>query len=133
MNKVVKATDRPIKWIFNSAILITAIFDQFIADPFNSPKFWALMLCASLISGYTLSKKIGLENTDKRLYKIIKIVVVTYLFFSLMSLVVSYNPLISLFGDNFRRNGFLTFVALSTFFLAAVKYSQFDNLDKILL
>jgi O-antigen ligase len=90
------------------------------------------MLCASLISGYTLSKKIGLENTDKRLYKIIKIVVVTYLFFSLMSLVVSYNPLISLFGDNFRRNGFLTFVALSTFFLAAVKYSQFDNLDKIL-
>ena len=132
MNKVVKATDRPIKWIFNSAILITAIFDQFIADPFNSAKFWALMLCASLISGYTLSKKIGLENKDKRLYKIIKIVVVTYLFFSLMSLVVSYNPIISLFGDNFRRNGFLTFVALSIFFLAAVKYSQFDNLDKIL-
>ena len=104
MNKVVEANDRPIKWIFNSAILITVIFNQYIADPFNSPKFWTLMLCASLISGYTLNKKIGLENRDKKLYKIIKIVVVTYLFFSLMSLVVSYNPMISLFGDNFRRN-----------------------------
>lgn len=132
MEKAVKAGDRPIKWIFNSAIIITAIFNQYVADPFNSPKFWTLMLSASLISGYALSKKTGLENRDKRLYKIIKVILITYLFFSLMSVVNSYNSSISLFGENFRRNGFLTFMALSAFFLATVKYSLFDNLDKIL-
>jgi len=132
MNKVIKANDRPIKWIFNSAILITAIFNQYIADPFNSPKFWALMLCASLISGYTFNKKIGLENRDKRLYKIIKIILVTYLVFSLISVIMSYDSQISLLGDNFRRNGLLTYIAFSIFLLAALKYSRFENLDKIL-
>jgi O-antigen ligase len=132
MNKVVKANDRPIKWIFNSGILITAIFNQYVADPFNSPKFWALMLCASLISGYTLSKKVGLENKDKKFYKIIKILVITHLVFLLISVIRSYDSQISLFGDSFRRNGLLTYVALSIFFLASLKYSLFANLDKIL-
>jgi len=129
MNKVIKANDRPIKWIFNSAILITAIFNQYIADPFNSPKLWALMLCASLISGYTFNKKIGLENRDKRLYKIIKIILVTYLIFSLISSIYSYNLQISLFGENFRKNGLLTFTALSIFFIVAIKYTRFENLN----
>ena len=76
MTKVSAANHRPIKMVFNSAVLITVVFNQYIADPFNSPKFWTLMLCASLIFGYTISKKVGIENKDKRLYKIIKILII---------------------------------------------------------
>jgi len=49
-----------------------------------------------------------------------------------MSSIFAYDSQVSFFGDNFRRNGFLTFTALSIFFIAAVKYTLFENLDKIL-
>lgn len=131
MNKSKVGNDRPIKWIFNCAVVITIIFNQFIADPFNSPKFWTLLLCASLISGYTLMARVGIEEKDRNFYKTFKVLLTLYLLFSFISAINSYNPQISFLGDNFRRDGVLTFTALSIFMLAAVKYSRIDNLNKI--
>ena len=121
----------PIKWIMNSAVFITLIFSPTIADPFNSMKFWTLVLCASLISGYALNKKLILELKDIKFYKILKIVIFSFLIFSLISSIYSYNLQISLFGENFRKNGLLTFTALSIFFIVAIKYTRFENLNFI--
>jgi O-antigen ligase len=123
--------ERPIKLIFNSAVLITLIFSPIIADPFNSPKFWALILCASLISGYTMNKKLSLDFKDAKFYNILRITLSSYLIFSLISSIQSYNPQISFLGENFRKNGLLTFIALSVFFIAATKYVRFDNLNLV--
>ena len=123
--------ERPIKLIFNSAVLITLIFSPIIADPFNSPKFWALILCTSLLSGFTMNKKLSLELKDAKFYNILKISLSSYLIFSLISSIQSYNPQISFLGENFRKNGLLTFIALSIFFIAATKYVRFNNLDLV--
>jgi len=121
----------PIKWIMNSTVLITLIFNPSIADPFNSMKFWTLLVCASLISGYVLNKKQTLELKDKKFYKNLRIVIFSYLIFSLISSIYSYNPQISFLGENFRKNGLLTFIGLSVFFIAAVKHTSFENLNYI--
>ena len=125
------AIERPIKLVFNSAVLITLIFSPIIADPFNSPKFWVLILCASLISGYIINKKLSLELKDAKFYNILKITLYLYLIFSLISSIQSYNPQISFLGENFRKNGLLTFIALSVFLIAATKYVRFNNLDLV--
>ena len=124
--------DRPMRWTLNSAVSITLIFNQFITDPFNSPKFWLLMLCASLIFGYSLNKKLDLEIGDKNFYKIIKTLILAYLISSFISSIKSYNPQVSFLGENFRRNGLLTFISFTVFFIVTIKYINFKNLDIVL-
>ena len=113
------------------------MFHPRIQDPFNSPKFWVLLLSASWLSSALIMEKINLPADDKRAYKSVYIIVILYIIFLVISSLFSYNKNTSFFGESFRRNGTLTYIAFAVFFLSAAKFVRFENLklylNKILL
>jgi O-antigen ligase len=137
MIKTINSNKNTVAWILNFAILITIVFHPRIQDPFNSPKFWVLLLSASWLSGALIMEKINLSANDKKVYKGLCIIVVLYLIFLIMSSLFSYNKNTSFFGESFRRNGTLTYIAFAVFFMSAARFVRFENLklylNKILL
>ena len=132
MNKKLKvANTKNVAWILNFAIFITVIFHPKIQDPFNSPKFWALLLSASWLLGNLLKETITLSESDQNFYKKINLIILIYLIFLIISSVFSYNQNTSFFGESFRRNGSLTYIAFAVFFLSATKFVRFENLNII--
>jgi O-antigen ligase len=135
--KTANSKHKAVALILNFAILITIVFHPKIQDPFNSPKFWVLLLSASWLSGVLFMEKINFSADDKRVYKRVCIIVSLYLIFLILSSLFSYNKNTSFFGESFRRNGSLTYIAFSVFFLSAVKFVRFENLklyfNKLLL
>jgi hypothetical protein len=59
MIKTMNSKNSTVAWILNFAILITILFHPRIQDPFNSPKFWVLLLSASWLSGALIMEKIN--------------------------------------------------------------------------
>jgi O-antigen ligase len=137
MIKTMNSKNNTVAWILNFAILITIVFHPRIQDPFNSPKFWVLLLSASWLSSALIMEKINLPADDKRVYKSVYIIVILYIIFLIISSLFSYNKNTSFFGESFRRNGTLTYIAFAVFFMSAAKFVRFENLklylNKILL
>ena len=129
MSKTLIVKNKTVSWILNFAILITVIFHSKIQDPFNSPKFWVLLLSASLLLGTLIRGKINFSSGDKKFYIKITIILVMYILFLLISSILSYNQNTSFFGESFRRNGSLTYIAFAIFFLSAAKFVRFENLN----
>ena len=59
----------PIRWILGALALVTLWFQTTVADPFNSPKLWVLIIFASWLVGYVVScrKTIFVNNPIKAL------------------------------------------------------------------
>ena len=131
MSKSVIVKNKSVTWILNFAILITVIFHSKIQDPFNSPKFWVLLLSASLLLGPLIKEKIYFSSSDKKFYIKITTILVLYISFLIISSIFSYNQNTSFLGESFRRNGTLTYIAFTVFFLSAAKFVRFDNLNII--
>jgi O-antigen ligase len=128
LSKSVSIKTKTVSWILNFTILITVIFHPKIQDPFNSPKFWVLLLSASWLLGTLIRGNSQFSLDDKKFYVKIIIVLSLYIVFLLISTVFSYNQNVSFFGESFRRNGSLTYIAFSVFFLSAAKFVRFENL-----
>ena len=137
MTKTTPINKKVVSWIFNFGILITIIFNSKIQDPFNSPKFWALLISASWLLGYLFKFKVNFEERDKNFYNKINLIVFAYLVFLIISSLFSYNKNVSFLGETFRRNGALTYVGFAVFFLIAAKFVRFENikigLNKLLI
>jgi O-antigen ligase len=131
MSKSAIVKNKSVSWILNFAILITVIFHSKIQDPFNSPKFWVLLLSASLLLGPLIKGKIYFSSSDKKFYIKITIILILYIFFLVVSSIVSYNQNASFFGESFRRNGSLTYIAFAVFFLSTAKFVRFENFNII--
>ena len=129
MSKSVIVKNKSVSWILNFAILITVIFHSKIQDPFNSPKFWVLLFSASLLLGTLIRGKINFSSGDKKFYIKITIILVLYVSFLIISSIFSYNQNTSFFGESFRRNGSLTYIAFAVFFLSTAKFVRFENLN----
>ena len=118
----------PVRWILTGLAVVTLYFQTNLNDPFNSPKFWALLISASWLLGYLFKFKINLEERDKNFYNKVNLIVFAYLFFLLISSLFSYNKNVSFLGETFRRNGTLTYVGFAVFFLVAAKFVSFANI-----
>ena len=125
-------TNWKLTWILNSALLTTLIFNPNLADPFNSPKFWTLLLCTSLILGPIIEQENNFNAKDNTVYKITKKILSLFLIFALISSIFAYNKQAAFLGENFRRNGFLTLLSFSIFFIGVIKLMEFKNLDLLL-
>jgi O-antigen ligase len=131
MNKSVNVKNKTVALILNLAILITIIFHSKIQDPFNSPKFWVLVFSASWLLGALIKGKVNFSSVDKKFYKKITLILILYISFLVISSVLSYNQNTSFFGESFRRNGSLTYIAFAVFFLSVAKFVRFENLSII--
>ena len=128
MAKLLLLNSKIVSWVFNFAILITIYFDSKIQDPFNSPKFWILLLSASWLLGHLVKNKVEFSENDKKFYIKIFLVIVVYLVFLAISSLLSYNKQVSFLGETFRRNGTLTYVGFAIFFLMTAKFIRFENI-----
>ena len=79
-------------------------------------------MCAAILSGPILTKKFMLNQSERKIYILIKFAASLFLVFAFLSTLRSYNINSSIFGDNFRRNGFLTIISFVLIFFGAIKF-----------
>lgn len=104
--------------------LITLYFNARAQDPFNTPKLIIILLSGSWILGHLL---ISYKRNIPKLKSEGFVVTLTILF--LLSMLVAFyfsdNKITALIGDNLRRTGFLTYLALTIIFLFAARCIDF--------
>jgi len=127
VNKSETQNSVQVKWIFYSAFIITLYFDVQSQDPFNSPKFWGLILFAAILIGYIFTSKINLSDPDSTFLRGIVALCIFYLLVMLVSSFFAYSWQVAIFGDSFRRNGLLTYIGFVTFFIASALFVRFEN------
>jgi O-antigen ligase len=115
-------------FIYASAFLITIYINSQIQDPFNSTKFWVLLLTSSWLTGSLLKQKVYFNEKDAKFYRKLTFILIIYLTSLVISALNSYNTSVSFLGESFRRNGVLTYAGFTIFFLACAKFVRFENI-----
>ena len=111
--------------------LVTIYFNSRAQDPFNAPKFWVLLIGAAWLSGYLISYlRKNIKNLQGIIYRSVAIIFV-FLSFLTISMIMSKNNFVAFFGDNMRKNGYLTYVSLSIIFLITVFFVRNNNLIRL--
>jgi O-antigen ligase len=118
-------------WVGFFLFAVTIYFNSKAQDPFNAPKFWVLLVGAAWILGYLISYLKNSRDDFSPLIKKIFLLTLAFLAFSTISLFASENNQIALFGDNMRKNGFLTYLALVIFFLSTIAFVTKNNLIQL--
>jgi O-antigen ligase len=118
-------------WVGFFLFAITIYFNSKAQDPFNAPKFWVLLVGAAWLLGYLISYLKNSRDEFSPLIKKTLLLVLAFLAFSTISLFASENNQIALFGDNMRKNGFLTYLALVVFFLSTIAFVTKNNLIQL--
>ena len=123
--------DKAVWWVGCFLFLVTIYFNSRAQDPFNAPKFWVLLIGAAWLSGYLISY---FRENKRNLQGIINrsiILIIVFISFLTISMIMSKNNFIALFGDNMRKNGYLTYLSLSIIFLITVFYVRNNNLIRL--
>ena len=125
----VKSIDRKVIWWVGAfLLLVTSYFNSKTQDPFNSPKFWVLLLGAAWLLGYLISFHKQSILLNSRALRFTQILLLLFIGASTLTLLVAGNKQIALFGDNMRKNGYLTYLALAIFFWAVAVFINSSNL-----
>ncbi len=127
--KVVDPNSGVVWLILSGAAFTTLYFNSKVQDPFNSSKFWVILLIASWLVGHILVKGktllfLPVNRTPLALISFFIISLVGSLFYTDLSYT-------GLFGDNMRRNGFLTYLALSIIFLSTIMYFNASYIKRL--
>ncbi len=109
-------------WVGLFLFAITIYFNSKAQDPFNAPKFWVLLVGAAWLLGYLISYLRSSRDEFTGLIKKTFFLALIFVAFSTISLFASDNNQIALFGDNMRKNGYLTYLALIVFFLTTAAF-----------
>ena len=111
------------------AALVTLYFNSRIQDPFNAPKMWLIFLIASVLLGYLIIdfRKL-LEN---HVLKLMSLITLLFLIAGIFALIFTDSKYSAFFGENQRRNGFLSYASLSVLILAAAFYIRIDSIKKL--
>jgi len=128
--KVTRSTDAiPIRWLLGCILLVTLYFNPKLADPFNSPKLWILLVISSWLAGYVVSfrKRIFGNKSVKNFYYLI----ILFLIILTIAVVTSDFKYIAIFGETQRRNGFLQYFSLSIVIIAASLFVRVYNIKKL--
>jgi O-antigen ligase len=116
-------------WIFGGCAVTTLYFNSKIQDPFNSPKMWLIFLISSWLIGHIFA------NKHKTIYdfdtKIFILILFSFLFFGFIAAVITDVTFTAFFGENQRRNGFLTYVALAIFMLSASIFVRLESIKRL--
>ena len=125
----VKSIDRKVIWWVGAfLLLVTSYFNSQTQDPFNSPKFWVLLLGAAWLLGYLISFHKQSNSLKSRAISFTQILLLLFIGASTLALLAADNSQIALFGDNMRKNGYLTYLALVIFFWAVAVFINSSNL-----
>ena len=121
----------PIRWILGSLFVVTLYFQSTLADPFNSPKLWILLIFAAWLTGYIFTSR-KIVFTVKPVNRLFYLLFV-FLVFLLISTLVSDFSYIAIFGETQRRNGFLQYLSLSIILVATSIFVRTFNVKKFFI
>lgn len=124
-------TSNSVRFLLISVALISLIIKTDFFDPFNSAKFLLLLVLSSWILSHLInSYKVSHISMKSFEFKIISIVLlfISSLLFSTFS---TNNVFWGLIGETQRRNGLLTYTALSIIFLYTVRAINLSNVNGI--
>ena len=115
--------------------------DPFLVDVFSYHKSWVLMVCAGVILIYALSDLIiswpDVSVIKKELFNLFKNPVIcmvsVYMFFVLLSNILSPYPNLAMWGIYDRREGLFVQMAYMTIFIASMFYLNNNNRIKFIL
>jgi len=112
------------KWIFTFAVLITLFINPKLADPFNAPKMYLLILSSVIILSFLIFKKKAEQDARSKKF----ITYSLYLFLTIFAIRSLFTDLkyAAIFGDNLRQLGFLTYLSFAIFMLATILYFEFE-------
>jgi O-antigen ligase len=129
--KVSKKTSdtSPVSWLVAGLAITTLYFQTNLSDPFNSPKMWIVFISASWLTGYLYSSRKLIKEiaTLRNTGLFIAFFVVSGFFVTL----VSDFKYVAIFGDTQRRNGFLSYLSLSTIMFASAIFIRMFNVRRI--
>lgn len=116
-------------WIFGGSAATTLYFNSKIQDPFNSPKMWIIMLIAAWLVGHIIAN----NNKSFKIpeIKIFVALLATFVLFCFVAALTTDISYTAFFGENQRRNGFLTYLALIIFMLASSIYVKSESLKRL--
>ena len=100
-------------------------------DPFNSAKLILLLLIGGWIFGHLIYsyKKNPIKRKSQEFVP--TIIILSFIFFLLISTIVTEVFIVGLLGGTQRRNGFLAYLGLSIIFLYAARTIKFLNVLRI--
>jgi len=119
------------RWILGGLVAVTLFFQTTLADPFNSPKLWILMLMGAWLLGYVVGNKelILLSDPLKQLSAILFV----FLIFLVIATLLTDFRYVAFFGETQRRNGFFQYLALSIVLMATAMFIRMFNIKKLFL
>ena len=91
---------------------------------------WLLLFIASYLLGYILKSK-GTIFSSKD-FTITFFIIVAFISTSLVVTLLTDFKQVALFGDTFRKNGFLAYISLSVVFVASFLFIRFSNVYRII-
>ena len=124
-------TKGSMRLILGGLVAVTLFFHSTLADPFNSPKLWILMLMGAWLLGHVVgNKEIILLSEPLKQLSIILFVFLTFLFIATLFTDFKY---VAFFGETQRRNGFFQYLALSIVLMATAMFTRAFNVKKLFL
>lgn len=116
-------------WIYGGCAATTLYFNSKIQDPFNSPKMWIVILVSAWLVGHIIANNNkSFKVPETKIFVALLGIFVLSSFISALTTDISYT---AFFGENQRRNGFLTYLALVIFMLAASIYVKVESLKRL--
>ena len=130
-NKIPVENSSILWWVLGGSSLVTIYLNSKIQDPFNSPKFWILLILASWLTGH-LVKLRSTFLKDSILRKVF-FFISAFIFFTLISAFFTDVKYTAFLGENMRRTGALNYISLSILMLAAAVFLRIKNIKRIYL
>lgn len=121
----------PTWYISISTFLITLYVNTSLADPFNSPKLWLLMISGGWLLGYILVAFKSSKHNFRNEFKIVFVLLMMFLTFMLISAFQTESTYTAVFGQTQRRSGLLFYIFMAVFMLGSAIFFSFKSIDRI--
>jgi len=117
-------------WIYGGLAFVTLYFNSKIKDPFNSPKMWIVILLSAWLMGHLLMH-VFKYRWDKSLSPVFLIlsIFLTGLLISSLKTDVIYT---AFFGENLRRNGFITYLSLTIIMVSTILFVRIASITRFI-
>jgi len=112
----------PIKFLFYSAVAITLYFNPNMADPFNAPKMYLLILFSAWLIGYM----VFVPKQVSPNVKILNFIIITFTLILLTTALLTDVKVTAFLGDTQRQLGAVTYLCFAVYMLFAANFFKFD-------
>lgn len=112
--------------ILTCLIITTLYFQTNLADPFNTPKSWCILIFAAWLLGHIWKYRVLIIKISE--LKTTLFLITAFLISAGLSVLFSDFLYTSLFGEVMRKNGFLSYLSLTVIFLAATMFISEKNI-----